>query len=93
MNEGRTTMTMETPVIKKDGSITTAASISLVSLPTVMVDTIKKELKGKTITQAQEIIKKIQGVGSVEIFFLRSPSKKRLPFNTANITVDVVVNQ
>jgi len=93
MNEGRTTVTMETPVIKKDGSITAAASISLVSLPTVTVDAIKKELKGKTITQAQEIIKKIQGVGSVEIFFLRSPSKKRLPFNTANITVDVVVNQ
>lgn len=93
MNEGRTTVAIDTPVIKKDGSITTASSISLVSLPTVTVDVIKKELKGKTITQAQEIIKKIQGVGSVEIFFLRSPSKKRLPINATNITIDVVVNQ
>ena len=93
MNEGRTTVIVETPVIKKDGTITATSAISLVSLPLVDVAAVKKELVGKTIAVAQEIIKKIQGVGSVEFFFSKSPSKNRLPVNAANITVDVVVAQ
>ncbi|MFZ2025401.1 MAG: hypothetical protein WAV51_03905 [Microgenomates group bacterium] len=93
MNEGRTTVTIDTPTIKKDGTITAISSISLVSLPTVDVEMVKKELVGKTIVASQEIIKKLQGVGSVEFFFSKAVNKKRLPFNPANITVDVVVVQ
>lgn len=93
MNEGRTNVVIDTPVIKKDGTITASSTIALLSLPTVEIESVRKELVGKTIPTAQEILKKIQGVGSVEFFFSRTLSKKRLPINAANITVDVVVVQ
>jgi len=93
LHDGRTTVTVETPVAKKDGTLSAVSKISLVSLPSVDAEVVKKALVWKTISGAQEHIKTIQGVGSVEFFFLRSMTKTRLPMNPANITVDVVVVQ
>ena len=93
LHDGRTTVAVETPVAKKDGSLSAVSKISLVSLPSVDAEAVKKALVWKTISSAQEHIKTIQGVGSVEFFFLRSTTKNRLPINPANITVDVVVVQ
>lgn len=92
-NEGRTTVEVTTPSVKKDGTIVVQATISLVSLPSVDGTALTKQLMGKTIDQAQDIIKKIQGVGSVEIFFSHALTKRRLPMSAKNIEVAVVVSQ
>lgn len=93
MNEGRTVISVTNPVVKKDGSISVLATMTLVSLPNIDVAKIRKELAGKTIKTTKETLKNIQGVGSVELFFSRLFIKTRFPINPANIGVDVVVSQ
>lgn len=90
MNEGRTTTTVTSPVLKKDGTITAQASIRLVAIPKIDVEAIRKSLRGKSVPNAQAVLKQIQGVGSAEVIFKQSPWKK-LPLKTTNITIDVVI--
>ena len=90
MNEGRTTTTVTSPVLKKDGTITAQASIRLVAIPKIDVEAIRKSLRGKSFPSAQAFLKQIQGVGSAEFVFKPS-SWKKLPLKTTNIKIDVVV--
>lgn len=90
MNEGRTTTTVVSPVVKKDGTITAQASIRLVAIPKIDVDVIRKSLVGKSFVSAQTLLKQIQGVGSAEFVFKQSPGNK-LPLKATNITIDVVI--
>jgi len=90
MNEGRTTITVTNPVLKKDGSITAQASVQLVTIPKIDVDVIRKSLVGKSFTNAQLLLKQIQGVGSAEFVFKRS-MRNKLPLKATNITIDVVI--
>lgn len=92
-NSGRTTVGVDNPVVKKDGSISATATIKLVSLPQVDVAKLQKELAGKTIAKAEELLKQIQGVGSAEFFFKRSLGRKTLPIRSQNIAIDVVVSE
>jgi len=91
INEGRTTTTVVSPVLKKDGTITAQASIRLVSIPKIDVDVIRKSLVGKSFVSAQTLLKQIQGVGSAEFVFKQSPGNKTLPLKATNITIDVVI--
>ncbi|MFH0750110.1 MAG: hypothetical protein V1917_04345 [Candidatus Gottesmanbacteria bacterium] len=91
MNEGRTVVNIGNPIVKKDGSITALASITLVSIPNIDVAKIRNEIVGKTIIFAETVLKNIQGIGSAEFFFARSLTKNRFPIKAANISVDVVV--
>lgn len=92
-NSGRTTVTVDNPTVKKDGSMTVVATIKLVSLPQIDVAKVQKELAGKTIAKAKEILKQIQGVGSAEFFFKRSLGRNTLPIRSKNIAIDVVVSE
>jgi len=91
-NEGRTTITVINPVLKKDGSITAQASIQLVSIPKIDVDGIRKSLVGKSFANAQALLKQIQGVGNAEFVFKRS-MRNKLPLKATNITIEVVIAQ
>lgn len=90
MNEGRTTTSVISPVLKKDGTITAQATIQLVSIPTINVDSIRKSLVGKSVKSAQDELKQIPGVGSAEFTFKQS-SKTKLPMKATNIKIDVVI--
>jgi hypothetical protein len=87
--DGRTTSTLSNVKVKKDGSITATAAVSGVGQPTLNVDGIKKAIVGKTITQAQEYLKSVSGVGGAEFSFSLSLGKNKLPVNKNNITVKV----
>jgi hypothetical protein len=91
MNEGRTTITVTSPVLKKDGTITAQASIRLVAIPKIDVDVIRKSLVGKSFISAQEQLKKIQGVGSAEFIFKPWRGNKKLPLKATNIAIEVVI--
>ncbi len=90
MNEGRTTITVTSPIVKKDGTISAQASIRLVSIPKIDVEKVRKSLVGKSFMSAQALLKQIQGVGSAEFVFKRS-FKNKLPLKATNITIDVVI--
>lgn len=90
MNEGRTTITVVNPVLKKDGSISALASMRLVAIPKIDVNDMRKSLVGKSFVSAQTLLKQIQGVGSAEFVFKRS-LRNTLPFKATNITIDVVI--
>jgi ribosomal protein L18 len=90
MNEGRTTTTVTSPVLKKDGTITAQASIRLVAIPKIDVEAIRKSLSGKSFLSAQSLLKQIQGVGSADFVFKQSPWKK-LPLKATNIAIEVVI--
>lgn len=92
VNEGRTTTTVDNPVVKKDGTITALAKIHLSSIPSIDAKKFQAQLAGKSIVQAEGIIKATQGIGSAEFTFKPSGKKSKLPINAANITVEVVVS-
>ncbi len=93
MNEGRTVVSVDNPVVKKDGNITATASISLVSIPNIDVTKIRSDLVGKNSKNVEAIFKNIAGIGSAEFLFSRSMIKNRFPINPKNIRIDVVVGQ
>jgi hypothetical protein len=93
MNEGRTTITVTNPVVKKDGTISAQASIQLTAIPNIDVDVIRKSLVGKSFIRAQEQLRQIQGIGSAEFIFKPWRGNKILPIKPTNIIIEVVVAQ
>ncbi len=87
----QTTVTTSNVVVKKDGSITLTAKLTAVALPKVDAETLKSRLTGKSIDEALAILKETQGVSGAEFGFSLTPVKSRLPLNSKNITLTVMV--
>ncbi len=79
--------------VKKDGTIVFKATLSAVVLPTVNLDDIKKNITGKTLTNAKEYLERVNGIGGVEFSFQLSPTRDRLPLNRNNISVSFAIQE
>jgi len=78
--------------VQKDGTIAVSIEYQGQALPVFDVPAIKEKLAGKTIPQAQEILKEISGVGGVEIGTVtRSLWGQKLPAKSKNIAISVAV--
>lgn len=78
--------------IQKDGTIAVVIEYQGAALPVFDLPAIKAKLAGKTIPQAQEILKGISGVGGVEIGTVtKSLWGQKLPAKSGNIAISVAV--
>lgn len=77
--------------VKKDKSISMTAKLQAVALPTIDAESLKKQLAGKDVKTATEILKGTRGVSGAEFRFVMSPTKNRLPYTSGNITISVMV--
>ncbi|MDP1722812.1 MAG: hypothetical protein Q8L37_06420 [Candidatus Gottesmanbacteria bacterium] len=78
--------------IQKDGTIAVLIEYQGQALPVFDLPAIKAKLAGKTIPQAQEILKGISGVGGVEIGTVtKSLWGQKLPAKSGNIAISVAV--
>lgn len=87
----QTAITTSNVTVKKDGSITLTAKLTAVALPLIDTDALRKTLVGRDVNSALGLLKETQGVGGAEFNFTLSPTKSRLPLNSNNITVTVMV--
>jgi len=90
-SEGRTTMGMKNPSVKKDGTISATATIALTALPIIDSEKIKSELRGKSLKDAENLIRQVPGAGAVQFFFTRKLFPNQLPLVSSNISVNVAV--
>lgn len=78
--------------IQKDGSIGLSIQYQGQAIPTFDVPMIQKKLAGKTLLQAQEILKATNGVGGLEMNTVTgSVWGQKLPAKADNITITVAV--
>ncbi len=78
--------------IQKDGTIAVVIEYQGAALPVFDLPAIKAKLAGKTMPQAQEILKGISGVGGVEIGTVtKSLWGQKLPAKSGNIAISVAV--
>lgn len=78
--------------IQKDGTIAVVIEYQGAALPVFDLPAIKAKLAGKTIPQAQEILKGISGIGGVEIGTVtKSLWGQKLPAKSGNIAISVAV--
>lgn len=91
LKDGKTDVTVGAVQIKKDGKIMVSATLSATALPFVDVIALQRNLKGKTVSDASQMLKGISGVSGAEFRFVLSLSEKRLPINKANITIGIAI--
>lgn len=87
------TISMSDVQVKKDGKITAKIRIHAIALPAIDTAGIPQAIAGKKLTDVQEYLKSIAGVGGMEIEFRFSPTKQRLPINKKNISVTVALHR
>ena len=73
--------------INKNGQISLSAEVSIVALPVFDDDKIRQDTAGKSITDVQEYLRNIEGVGGVGFNLRYTFTKKRLPINKNNIII------
>jgi hypothetical protein len=93
LDDTQTILASPTVLVKKDGTINVSATLTAVAIPVLDQKALQKSLAGKQIDEAIVILKKSQGVSSAEFHFTLSPSSKRLPINSTNITVTKTVQK
>ncbi len=93
LSEEKTTVNVSDIKVLKNGNITANASVTTIALPVVDTYSIQKALAGKTIRAAQEYLRSLPGIASVEFGFRFSPTARRLPFNKNNISVTIAVQE
>lgn len=93
LDEGSLSATISKAQVEKDGSIVVTATLSGHALPSIDIPTVQKQIAGKSLEEAQNILKAIGGVGAVEFKFYYALSKNRLPSNKHNISITVAVGQ
>jgi hypothetical protein len=89
ISDAKTTITVSNIQIKKDGKISAKAQMNAVALPTMDITGIRSTLAGKSLKNAEEILRKIPGIAGVTVSFQFSPTQGRLPMNKNNITITV----
>ncbi len=87
----QTSVTTSNVTVKKDGKITLTAKLAAVALPQINQAGLQRALAGKDVNTALGILKETRGVGGAEFRFAFSPTKSRLPLNSNNITITVMV--
>jgi len=92
-SERQTVFTVTNPSLKKDGNIGALGAIKIVAMPKIDESVVQKNLAGKTIIRAEEILKRLQGVASAEVSFKPRFMNKRLPMRPKNISLTVVVSE
>lgn len=87
----QTNVSVSHVTVKKDGTITLMAKLTAVSLPHIDEAGLKRALAGKDVDTALGILKETKGVSGAEFRFALSPTKSRLPIQSGNISVTVMV--
>lgn len=87
----QTNVSVSHVTVKKDGTIALTAKLTAVSLPHIDEAGLKRALAGKDVDTAMGILRETQGVSGAEFRFALSPTKSRLPMQSGNISVTVMV--
>lgn len=93
-SEDRTNLKVNTIKKQKDGSLVAGTTVSAGLMPKFALDDIRNSLTGKSVSDAQNILKKINNVAGAE-FNISTPlpfGKKTLPLKPGNITLSVSSN-
>lgn len=88
----RTSVTISSVKVKKDGTVTAKAAATALATPVISIPDIQKSLAGKQFVQAQEYLRGLPGIGSAEFSF-RWTAGTRMPINASNISVTVAVHE
>jgi len=91
IHEGRTTATIGTVTIAKDGKMTTKASLMSDALPVIDDPSVKKKIAGKNLIDVEKELRSIPGVASAEFIFQSAWNKDRLPTNPDHISIVVSI--
>lgn len=89
----RTTVTVKSAQVKKDGSVAMSVAFSALALPQLDETAIKAAIAGKKLDGAEGALRQFEGVAGVEVAFRFSPWKSRLPINKNNISVSVAIRE
>ncbi len=87
VDEGKTTLNLSGIQVKKDGKISATAKMEAIALPKFDTVGIQKSIGGKKLSEAQEYLKKIPGVGGIEFGFTNAWIRSYLPLNTQKISL------
>ena len=89
VNPGRTTVTIGSVTIGKDGKMTTKATITAEAIPVIEEASVKKMIAGKKLIDVEKELRTIPGVASAEFTFQSAWYKDALPGNPDHISVIV----
>lgn len=89
----RTTVSVKSAQVKKDGSVAMSVAFSALALPQLDESAVKAAIAGKKLDGAEGALRQFEGVAGVEVAFRFSPWKSRLPINKNNISVSVAVRE
>lgn len=87
VNKDQATVDIGTVTVKKDGTAVVSATLTEQAQPVLDISKIKSSLAGKSIDQAKELLRGMEGIAGVEFSFHRSLWKDTLPIRPQNITV------
>lgn len=90
LDETTLTSTISDITMARDGTITVQAALSGNAVPGVDVRAVQQTIAGKTLQEAQEILRSMQGIAGAEFIFRYALSNNRLPINKNNISVHIV---
>lgn len=93
INEGRTTVSIGEVKVAKDGKMTTKATLTSFAVPSIDSEAVKKDIMGKTLTDAEAVLRNIPGVSRADFIFGKAWKKDRIPSKTGNITITVEVSE
>lgn len=90
LDETTLSSTISDVTVARDGTITVQAALSGNAVPGVDVSAVQQTIAGKTLSEAQEILRSMQGIAGAEFIFRYALSNNRLPINKNNISVRIV---
>ncbi|MDO8451761.1 MAG: hypothetical protein Q7S76_02725 [bacterium] len=93
VDDSRTKVALGEVKIKKDGTITSSASLTAVAVPVLDAEAMRRDLAGKPLDFARDYLQKISGVGGVTFDFRFTPGKNRLPINKNNISITLALQE
>lgn len=76
-------------VVSRTGDIALAATASARLIPSFDIETLIAEIQGKSVTEAQELIRTKEGVSDVSVTVSQSLFRNRLPSRAQNIKVSI----
>ncbi|MBI4062432.1 baseplate J/gp47 family protein [Candidatus Gottesmanbacteria bacterium] len=90
LDEPTLSSTISDVAVARDGAITVQVALSGNAVPGVDVSAVQQTIAGKTLSEAQEILRSMQGIAGAEFIFRYALSNDRLPINKNNISVRIV---
>lgn len=91
--EGQGSLAVDRVVTQRDGKIRFTAAYETSAVTKLDSEAVTSNLAGKTITQAEEYLRTINGIGAVAFDIRWSPGGKRLPINKNNISLSVALQE